>query len=99
MHDETDWRDGAVQRTLPDGIGLEWSRARGRRHPRRRVPWVLLLVVAAIVIGVVLWLENRGQVHLSFLSIHLTAPLWVVAVANLVLGLVLGALLATRSRR
>jgi uncharacterized integral membrane protein len=101
MHDDTDWRDGAVQRTLPEGVGLEWSRARSRnrRRPRRHVPWGLLLLVVVIAAGVVLWLENRGQVRLSFISVHLTAPLWVVAVANLVLGLILGAAIARRSRR
>ncbi len=52
-----------------------------------------------IAVGVVLWLENRGQVRLTFLSVHVTAPLWVVAVANLVLGLILGGLLVARSRR
>jgi uncharacterized integral membrane protein len=101
MHDDTDWRDGSVQRTLPEGVGTEWSRARsrGRRRPRRRMPWSLLLIAVIIAAGVVLWLDNRGQVRLSFLSVHLTAPLWVIAVANLVLGLILGAVLVARSRR
>ena len=101
MHDETDWRDGAVQRTLPEGVGLEWSRsrARGRRRPRRRVPWGLLLVLIVAAVGVVLWLDNRGQVRLSFFSVHVTAPLWVFAVANLVLGMIVGAVLVARARR
>jgi uncharacterized integral membrane protein len=101
MNDDMDWRDGSVQRTLPDGVGLEWSRsrARGRRRPRRRIPWTVLIVVAIIAVGVVLWLENRGQVRLTFLSVHVTAPLWVVAVVNLVLGLILGGALVARSRR
>ncbi len=101
MNDDMDWRDGSVQRTLPEGVGLEWSRsrARGRRRPRRRIPWTVLIVIVIIAVGVVLWLENRGQVRLTFLSVHVTAPLWVVAVANLVLGLILGGALVARSRR
>jgi uncharacterized integral membrane protein len=50
-------------------------------------------------VGVVLWVQNRGQVRLTFLSVHVTAPLWVVAVANLVLGLILGVAFMARSRR
>jgi uncharacterized integral membrane protein len=101
MNDDMDWRDGSVQRTLPEGVGLEWSRsrARGRRRPRRRIPWTVLIVIVIIAVGVVLWLENRGQVRLTFLSVHVTAPLWVVAVANLVLGLILGGAIVARSRR
>jgi len=96
-----DWRDGSVQRTLPEGVGLEWSRARsrGRRRPRRRFPWATIIVIAIIAAGVVLFFENRDQVHLRFLSVHVTAPLWVVAVANLVLGLILGGALVARARR
>jgi uncharacterized integral membrane protein len=102
MNDDMDWRDGSVQRTLPEGMGMEWSRSRsrGRRRPRRRVPWVALGVIVFVAVGVVLWVENRAvHVHLSFLSVHVTAPLWVVAVGNLVLGLILGGALVSRSRR
>jgi uncharacterized integral membrane protein len=83
-------------------MGMEWSRSRsrGRRRPRRRVPWVALVVIAFVAVGIVLWVENRGvHVHLTFLSVHVTAPLWVVAVGNLVLGLILGGALVSRSRR
>jgi len=102
MNDDMDWRDGSVQRTLPEGVGLEWSRSRSRGHrhrPRRRIPWMVLLVLVIIAVGVVLWVQNRGQVRLTFLSVHVTAPLWVVAVANLVLGLILGVAFMARSRR
>jgi len=101
MNDDMDWRDGSIQRTLPDGMGLEWSRSRARAHrrPRRRIPWAVLFVILIIAVGVVLWLENRSQVRLTFLSVHVTAPLWVVAVGNLVLGLILGGALVARSRR
>ena len=102
MNDDMDWRDGSVQRTLPEGMGMEWSRSRsrGRRRLRRRVPWVALVVIAFVAVGIVLWVENRGvHVHLTFLSVHVTAPLWVVAVGNLVLGLILGGALVSRSRR
>jgi uncharacterized integral membrane protein len=99
MNDDMDWRDGSVQRTLPDGVGLGWSRSRGRRRPRRRVPWVLLAALVFIAVGIVLWLENRRAVPLRFFSVHATAPLWVIAVGNLVLGLILGAALMARSRR
>ena len=102
MNDDMDWRDGSVQRTLPEGMGMEWSRSRsrGRRRPRRRVPWVALVVIVFVAVGIVLWVENRGvHVHLTFLSVHVTAPLWVVAVGNLVLGLILGGAFVSRSRR
>jgi uncharacterized integral membrane protein len=101
MNDDMDWRDGSVQRTLPEGVGLEWSRsrARGHRRPPRRIPWTVLLGLVIIAVGIVLWVENRGQVRLTFLSVHVTAPLWVVAVANLVLGLILGGVFMARSRR
>ena len=59
----------------------------------------MLLGVVVIAVGIVLWLENRGQVRLTFLSVHVTAPLWVVAIANLVLGLILGVAFMARSRR
>ncbi len=94
MNDDMDWRDGSVQRTLPEGVGLEWSRSRsrGRRRPRRRVPWVALVALVVVAVGIVLWVENRGgRCTCTFLSVHVTAPLWVVAVGNLVLGLILGA--------
>ena len=52
-----------------------------------------------IAVGIVLWIENRGPVRLTFLSVHVTAPLWVVAIANLVLGLILGVAFMGRSRR
>ncbi len=101
MNDDMDWRDGSVQRTLPEGVGLEWSRSRSRGHrrPRRRIPWLALFGLVIIVVGVVLWIDNRGTVRLHFLSIHVTAPLWVVAIGNLVLGLILGAVFTARSRR
>jgi uncharacterized integral membrane protein len=64
------------------------------------VPWVALVVIVFVAVGIVLWVENRGvHVHLTFLSVHVTAPLWVVAVGNLVLGLILGGALVSRSRR
>ena len=100
-----DWRDGSIQRTLPDSSGFEWSRSRsrsrsrGRRRAHRHVPWTPLVILVVIVVGVVLWVENRSQVHLKFLSVHVTAPLWVVAVVNLAIGLILGGLLVARSRR
>jgi uncharacterized integral membrane protein len=59
----------------------------------------VLLGLVVIAVGIVLWLENRGQVRLTFLSVHVTAPLWVVAIANLVLGLILGVAFMARSRR
>jgi uncharacterized integral membrane protein len=101
MNDDMDWRDGSVQRTLPEGVGLEWSRSRSRGHRRRRrrIPWKVLLGLVVIGVGIVLWLQNRGQVRLTFLSVHVTAPLWVVAIANLVLGLILGVAFMARSRR
>jgi uncharacterized integral membrane protein len=103
MSDDMDWRDGSVQRTLPDNRGFEWSRSRsrsrGRRRPRRHIPWTALVVLVVIAVGIVLWVENRSQVHLKFLSVHVTAPLWVVAVVNLVIGIILGAALVSRSRR
>jgi uncharacterized integral membrane protein len=101
MNDDMDWRDGSVQRTLPEGVGLEWSRSRSRGHrrSRRRIPWLALLILVVIVVGIVLWIENRGQVRLHFLSVHVTAPIWVVAIANLILGLILGVVFTARSRR
>jgi uncharacterized integral membrane protein len=103
MSDDMDWRDGSVQRTMPDSAGFEWSRSRsrsrGRRRARRHIPWTPLVVLVVIVVGIVLWLENRSQVHLKFLSVHVTAPLWVVAVVNLAIGLLLGGVLVARSRR
>ncbi len=102
MNDDMDWRDGSVQRTLPEGMGMEWSRSRsrGRRRPRRRVPWIALVVIVLIAVGIVLWVENRAvHVHLRFFSVHVTSPLWVVAVGNLVLGLIIGGALVARSRR
>jgi uncharacterized integral membrane protein len=101
MNDDMDWRDGSVQRTLPEGVGLEWSRSRSRGHrrPRRRFPWKVLLGLVVVAVGIVLWIENRGQVRLTFLSVHVTAPLWVVAIANLALGLILGIAFMGRSRR
>ena len=101
MNDDMDWRDGSVQRTLPEGVGLEWSRSRSRGHRRRRrrIPWKVLLGLVVVAVGIVLWIENRGQVRLTFLSVHVTAPLWMVAIANLVLGLILGVAFMARSRR
>jgi len=99
MLDDRDYHDGSVPRTLPDSFDWSSARRRGRRGPRRRFPWALLAVIVLIVIGVILWIENSTQVRITFFSVHVTAPLWVVAVANLVLGMIVGGVIVSRSRR
>jgi len=99
MLDDRDYHDGSVPRTLPESFDWSPQRRRGRRGPPRRFPWALLVVLLLVAVGIVLWFENRTQVRISFFSVHVTAPLWVVAVANLVLGLILGGALVSRSRR
>ena len=99
MLDDRDYHDGSVPRTLPESFAWSSQRGRGRRGPPRRFPWILLVVVVLVAVGLVLWFENRAQVRISFFSVHVTAPLWVVAVANLVLGMILGGALVSRSRR
>ena len=99
MLDDRDYHDGSVPRTLPDSFDWSSARRRGRRGPPRRFPWALLVVLVLIAFGVALWIENRTQVRISFFSVHVTAPLWVVAVANLVLGMILGGVIVSRTRR
>ena len=101
MNDDMDWRDGSVPRTLPEGVGMDWSRGRshGRRRAPRHVPVVPFVIIVVIAGGFLFWLGNRGAVQLAFLSVHVTAPLWVVASAHLAAGLVLGAWLLARLRR
>jgi len=56
---------------------------------------VLLIVAAVVVIGfLIFWLQNHGRVSISYLTVQVSAPLWLVVTAYFVAGAIVGAALA-----
>jgi uncharacterized integral membrane protein len=65
---------------------------------RRRL--VLLVVAAVIVVGILIfWLQNHQRVSISYLTVSVTAPLWLTITAYFVAGILVGALLTFYYRR
>jgi uncharacterized integral membrane protein len=62
----------------------------------------ILVIVAIIAVGtLIFWIQNREKVTVQYLSVSVTAPLWLTVLAYLVLGMILGGLIAywRRGRR
>jgi len=69
-------------------------RLRGVGADRRRL--VLLIVAAVIVVGVLIfWLQNHQRVSISYLTVSVTAPLWLTVTGYFLVGILVGALLTT----
>jgi uncharacterized integral membrane protein len=77
---------------------------RMRRSPAARAATEnlgALIIAAIIVVGtLVFWVQNREKVTISYLSVSVTAPLWLTVLGYLLLGMILGALVMYwRARR
>jgi uncharacterized integral membrane protein len=83
------------------------ARRRPAQHPHARggIPadrtrLVLLVVAAVIVLGVLIfWLQNHQRVSISYLTVTVTAPLWLTVTAYFLVGIVVGIALTTYYRR
>ena len=52
-----------------------------------------LIIVLIIIVGtLIFWIQNHEKVSISYLSVTVTAPLWLTVLGYLVLGMILGAL-------
>ena len=93
MNDRLDERDERPPRRAPA------PRARGRRpaDPRRTV----LLVVAIVIVAglVIFWAQNHARVSISYLTVQITAPLWLMVSGYLVVGILIGVLLTIYYQR
>jgi len=91
MNDSLDERDRRPPRHLPA------PRVRRPSDPRRAV---LLVVAIVIVVGLVIfWAQNHGRVSISYLTVQLTAPLWLMVTGYLLVGILIGALLTIYYQR
>jgi len=69
------------------------------RRPVRRRPadprrTVLLVVAVVIVLGfLIFWIQNHGRVSISYLTVAVTAPLWLMVTGYFLAGLLIGVLL------
>ncbi len=54
---------------------------------------ILVIVVVVIIGTLIFWVQNREKVSVQYLSVSVTAPLWLTVLAYLVLGIILGALI------
>jgi len=69
---------------------------------RRRFPTLTPrhgIALAVTVVTVVFIAQNRDPVRISLLNLSLSAPLWTVLVVMVLVGVVVGAVLARRQRR
>jgi uncharacterized integral membrane protein len=78
--------------------------ARMRRSPAARAArenlGTLIIIVVIVVGTLIFWIQNREKVTISYLSVSVTAPLWLTVLAYLLLGMILGALVMYwRARR
>ena len=74
------------------GAAPQPSGGRGPAVLRRNV---LLVVAAVVVIGfLIFWLQNHERVSISYLTVEVSAPLWLVVTTYFVVGAIVGAALA-----
>ena len=72
----------------------ELERRPVRRRPADPRRTVLLVVAVVIVLGfLIFWIQNHGRVSISYLTVAVTAPLWLMVTGYFLVGLLLGVLL------
>lgn len=69
-------------------------RLEGRGITPRQVAAIVVAVLAIVVV-----LQNREEVTLTLLVVEVTMPLWIASLVLLVIGALVGWLLASRRRR
>ena len=80
-------------------------RRAGERRPAARRPadlrrTVLLVVAVVVVLGFfVFWLQNHYRVSISYLTVEVRAPLWLVVSGYFLVGVLVGALLTVYYQR
>ncbi len=93
MNEGFDERDERRPRRAPG------PRPRGPRSadPRRTV---LLVVAIVIVVGLLIfWAQNHGRVSISYLTVDITAPLWLMVTGYFLVGILIGVLLTIYYQR
>jgi len=56
---------------------------------------VLLVAAVVVVLGfLIFWLQNHERVSISYLTVEVSAPLWLVVTTYFVVGAIVGAALA-----
>jgi len=72
----------------------------GPRRPADPRRTVLAVVAAVVVIGfLVFWIQNHYRISISYLTVRLTAPLWLIVTFYFLAGAVVGVLLTVYYQR
>jgi uncharacterized integral membrane protein len=102
MSDDPHPREPRAPRTTPDGRDPRRAPDAGPRRRRSADPrrTVLLVVAVVIVVGaVIFWAQNHGRVSISYLTVDITAPLWLMVTGYFLVGILIGVLLTLYQRR
>jgi uncharacterized integral membrane protein len=94
----SDYLDARDEREPRRGAGQGRRPRVGRPADPRRT--VLLVVGVVIVVGLLIfWLQNHQRVSISYLTVDITAPLWLMVTAYFLVGILVGVLLTVYYRR
>jgi uncharacterized integral membrane protein len=101
MSDDPHPRDARTPRPTPAGREPRRAPDEGPRRrsgdPRRTV---LLVVAVVIVVGaVIFWAQNHGRVSISYLTVDITAPLWLMVTGYFLVGILIGVVLTVYYQR
>ena len=111
MSDDPHPRDTRAPGSRPDGresrrvADAREPRRMADEGPRRRRPadprrTVLLVVAVVIVVGaVIFWTQNHGRVSISYLTVDITAPLWLMVTGYFLVGILIGVVLTVYYQR
>ena len=73
---------------------------RGPRRPADPRRAVLVAVAVIVVLGfLVFWIQNHYRVGIAYLTVRLTAPLWLIVTFYFLVGALVGALLTVYYQR
>jgi len=76
------------------------DRHTGLRRPADPRRTVLLVVAVVVVLGfLVFWIQNHYRVSISYLTVEIRAPLWLVVSGYFLIGILIGVLLTIYYQR
>jgi uncharacterized integral membrane protein len=76
------------------------ARHAGLRRPADPRRTVLLVVAVVVVLGfLVFWIQNHYRVSISYLTVQIRAPLWLVVSGYFLIGILIGVLLTIYYQR
>ena len=76
------------------------DRQTGLRRPADPRRTVLLVVAVVVVLGfLVFWIQNHYRVSISYLTVEIRAPLWLVVSGYFLIGILIGVLLTIYYQR